>query len=108
MFLLDSSHSIHPHQFIAQLAFLQRVTDTFTISPNHIRVGVATFSHQVRLDVALNKYSDKLALRRAIGQIEYIEQAGTRTGNALRYAYSEMFSVSFFCSQTSCCKLFSS
>jgi hypothetical protein len=94
VFLLDSSHSIHPHQFRQQLDFVQGVVDTFTISPHHIRVGVATFSHEVRLDAALNQYTDKLSLRRAIRQIEYIEQAGTRTGYAIRYAYSEMFSVS--------------
>lgn len=94
VFLLDSSHSIHPHQFRQQLDFVQGVVDTFTISPHHIRVGVVTFSHEVRLDAALNQYTDKLSLRRAIRQIEYIEQAGTRTGYAIRYAYSEMFSVS--------------
>ena len=94
VFLLDSSFSIWESDFAKQLQFLQDLVDPFTIGPNNIRVGVATFSTEVRLDVTLNEYKEKQELKDAIGQIEYM-QGGTRTDQAIRFAHSTMFTVCF-------------
>ena len=94
VFLLDSSFSIWQHQFDAQLSFLRDLIDSFTIGPNNIRVGVVTYSTDVRLDVALNEHMRKQDLQHAIGQIQYME-GGTRTSDAIRFAHTEMFTVTF-------------
>ncbi|KAK7116181.1 cartilage matrix protein-like [Littorina saxatilis] len=90
VFLLDSSYSIWQYQFQTQLSFLKNMVNSFTIGSNNIRVGVATFSTNVRLDVALNEHMKKHDLQRAIGQLQYMA-GGTRTGDAIRFAHTQMF-----------------
>lgn len=90
VFLLDSSFSIWQHEFTTQLQFLSNLVNAFTIGPNHIRVGVVTYSTHVRLDMTLKEHMSRDALQRAIGQIQYME-GGTRTGDAIQYAHTDMF-----------------
>nr|KAG5697781.1 hypothetical protein BaRGS_026738 [Batillaria attramentaria] len=90
VFLLDSSFSIWKHEFTAQLNFIRDLVNSFTIGPNHIRVGVVTYSTEVRLDMTLNQHMKRHELQRAIGKIEYME-GGTRTGDAIHFAHTEMF-----------------
>lgn len=94
VFMLDSSFSMHPHQFQQQLRFVANVVDHFEISENEVQVGILTFTHMVHANFHLNSFLNKKTLKAAILEIPYIG-GGTNTGGALHYGRTEMFSKKF-------------
>lgn len=55
VFLLDASNSIWNPDFRRQLTFVQAVVDYFPVGPDHIQVGVATFSSGVYTQFPLDR-----------------------------------------------------
>ncbi|XP_063435022.1 cartilage matrix protein-like [Mytilus trossulus] len=90
VFMLDSSFSMHPHQFQQQLRFVANVVDHFEISENEVQVGILTFTHMVHANFHLNSFLNKKELKAAILEIPYVG-GGTNTGGALHYGRTEMF-----------------
>ena len=64
---------------------------SFTISRGYVRVGIILFSSRSELVLRFNQNRGVNSILRVIGRIRYPGR-GTRTGGALRYAYSRLFS----------------
>ncbi|XP_021351273.1 sushi, von Willebrand factor type A, EGF and pentraxin domain-containing protein 1-like [Mizuhopecten yessoensis] len=49
IFLVDSSSSVGPHDFINEVKFVRKLLADFTVDSNHTRVSVVTFSSKSRV-----------------------------------------------------------
>ncbi|KAK3582073.1 hypothetical protein CHS0354_013452 [Potamilus streckersoni] len=81
-FLVDASSSIWPVYFMKQLQFVRDVIETFEISPNKTRVGLATFSDRYHPHIALDTFDTKENLQTAVDQVRQ-EGGGTYTHLAI-------------------------
>ncbi|KAL3866045.1 hypothetical protein ACJMK2_043386 [Sinanodonta woodiana] len=68
-FLVDASSSIWSVYFIKQLQFVRDVIDTFEVSPNKTRVGLATFSNRYHHLISLDTFDTKENLQTAVYQV---------------------------------------
>lgn len=91
VFVLDASSSEGTLNFQKQLDFVSRVANDFQIGPNHVQIGMITFSDFPNLEFYLNQYPNKAALLSAIQKTGYL-MGVTRTDEALKYARENMFS----------------
>lgn len=91
VFVLDASSSEGPLNFQKQLDFVSRVANDFQIGPNHVQIGMITFSDFPNLEFYLNQYSTKATLLSAIQKTGYLTGL-TQTDEALKYARENMFS----------------
>ena len=94
VFIIDGSGSIEHYgrgNFKRCLRFVQNMVRSFTISRSYVRVGIILFSSRSELVLRFNQNRGVNSILRVIGRIRYPGR-GTRTGVALRYAYSRLFS----------------
>lgn len=91
VFLLDASQSIWIHDFRKQIMFVQDVVNLFDINANTVRVGVATYSDVVHLQMGLDDYHNKSQLLLAIDKIQHNPGDATNTGHAIKYMMKHMF-----------------
>ncbi|XP_061173470.1 collagen alpha-6(VI) chain-like [Saccostrea echinata] len=87
VFVIDSSSSIFPNEFIRQLEFLENITGELDVGPavNQSRVGVISFSDEPRLEFTLNNCTEKKDILAAVRRINYMS-GGTNTASAIRLA----------------------
>ena len=71
-------------------AFVVQYALNFDIGPNHMQMGVVTFSSKVLPIFSLNKYSNQVSLIGAINNIGYYS-GNTNTGQALEYVATNSF-----------------
>lgn len=92
VFVIDSSSSIFPNEFVRQLEFLENITGALDVgpSPDQSRVGVVSFSDEPRLEFTLGQYIEKEAVVSAIRRINYLS-GGTNTAAAIGLAADSMF-----------------
>lgn len=90
VFAVDSSFSIRVDDYQRQLTFLRALVDKFTISPNHIQVGVVSFGSTVRPDIRLHDFNNSRDLKHAISEIKQLE-GGTHTHEAIHYISTVMY-----------------
>ena len=90
VFLLDSSGSVGSSNFHKMLNFVQNVSDTFTIGPNDVQIGVDTFSTGHKAEFTLNQYANKTAMLNAISHIGY-HSGSTHTGEAVNFMHTQSF-----------------
>lgn len=93
--LLDSSNSIWGPNFQTQINFVKKVTSMFDIGANRTRVGVLTYNTDVKQEIGLGDYDDKLDLTTAIGDIKQREGYNTNTFQAIRHMRQNMFKKTF-------------
>lgn len=91
IFVLDASSSEGTVNFQKQLDFVSRVANDFQIGPNHVQIGMITFSDFPNLEFYLNQYTTKATLLSAIQKTGYLTGL-TQTDLALEYARQNMFS----------------
>lgn len=91
MFIIDSSSSIFPNEYVRQLEFLENIAGALDVGPflNQSRIGVISFSDEPRLEFTLNQYTEKSELIAAIRRINYIS-GGTNTAAAIQLALETM------------------
>jgi secreted protein with Ig-like and vWFA domain len=89
--VLDASSSEGTLNFQKQLDFVSRVANDFQIGPNHVQIGMLTFSDYPNLEFYLNQYTDKASLLSAIQKTGYLTGV-TNTDQALKYTRENMFS----------------
>lgn len=92
VFIIDSSSSIFPNEYVRQLEFLENIAGALDVGPflNQSRIGVISFSDEPRLEFTLNQYTEKSELIDAIRRINYLS-GGTNTAAAIQLALKTMF-----------------
>ncbi|XP_060937286.1 collagen alpha-6(VI) chain [Limanda limanda] len=83
-FLIDHSGSIYPSDFTDMKKFIIEFLDTFRISKDHVRVGVAKYADSPNLEFDLDKYENAIKLEKAVEEIKQVG-GGTKTGKALNF-----------------------
>lgn len=83
-FLIDHSGSIYPNDFKDMKKFIMEFINTFRISPDHVRLGVAKFADDPELEIDLTMYKDARSLEKAVDGIKQVG-GGTETGKALKF-----------------------
>lgn len=94
VFIIDGSGSIEHYgrgNFKRCLRFVQSMVRSFIISRSYVRVGIVLFSSRSKLVLRFNQNRGFNSILRVIDRIKYPGR-GTRTGAALRYANSRLFS----------------
>lgn len=92
MILIDGSDGISS-SFPALKIFLQRLIESLDVGPDKVRIAVAQYSDNIKLEFLLNRYSDK---REVIGAIQRLSPVGgsiLNTGAALEYLINNVFTV---------------
>lgn len=91
-FVIDSSSSIFPNDFVRQLEFLENLTDELEVGTllNQSRVGVISYSDEPKLEFTLNDYTEKKDVVSAIRRINYLS-GGTNTTAAINLAVDKIF-----------------
>ncbi|XP_021364449.1 uncharacterized protein LOC110457477 [Mizuhopecten yessoensis] len=92
VFLLDSSGSVGSSNFNKMLHFVQNVSDTFTIGPNDVQVGVDTFSTGHKAEFNMGSHLTKPSLLSAIGNIKY-HSGSTHTGQAINFMHTSSYTA---------------
>jgi len=82
VFSLDTSVSVHEHQFHQQLTFVQNVISFFDVGESSVHVAVQTFGTDVYNEIGLDDYYNKDALMSHVGSVEY-RGGGTNTALAI-------------------------
>ncbi|XP_075823829.1 collagen alpha-4(VI) chain-like [Microtus pennsylvanicus] len=84
IFLIDGSESIAPKDFGKMKEFMERMVNQSNVGADEIQIGLLQFSSAPREEFRLNRYSSKVDMRRAISDVEQMND-GTRTGKALNF-----------------------
>ncbi|XP_041962560.1 collagen alpha-6(VI) chain-like isoform X2 [Alosa sapidissima] len=90
VFLVDGSWSIGKENFQRIRDFLYTLIDSFSVSPNQVRIGLAQFSQDPRTEFLLNTYQDKQDILSYIRKLPY-KGGGTMTGLGLDFILKEQF-----------------
>ncbi|XP_052822702.1 neurogenic locus notch homolog protein 1 [Octopus bimaculoides] len=90
VFVLDESGSITRPNFKTMKTFVNNLISVFPISRKQVRVGVVTFSTQIKNEFNLNRYFTHRQLYHAIDRIQY-NSGMTNTHLALDYLKKHAF-----------------
>ncbi|GAB1608200.1 collagen alpha-4(VI) chain-like [Argonauta hians] len=90
VFIIDSSRSIPPQDFVKQVKFIGDVVGTFHIGPTETRIGAVTFGQQIIIEntFGLSKYTDESSLKTGISNIDFKPRYGGSTETALAISYA--------------------
>ena len=95
-FVVDGSGSIEASgrgNFRRCLRFVKNMVRSFTISRRYVRVGIVLYSSRSTPILTFNQNRGVNSILRNIDRIRY-PRGGTRTGAAISFAYSRLFSAS--------------
>ncbi|ELT96727.1 hypothetical protein CAPTEDRAFT_109203 [Capitella teleta] len=90
VFALDASGSIWGPDFDSQLDFVNNLVGSFTVGPQGVRVGVATFGNQPKQEFNLNTFNNVGDIQTAISHITQA-RGSTNTASALHSIRREFF-----------------
>ncbi|XP_067929075.1 hemicentin-1-like [Watersipora subatra] len=90
VFIIDSSTSVKPTPYQQQIRFLSGFASSFKIGPQHVQLGVVSFSYNDRVDFYMDDNTNENDLENAIANIKQIG-GGTNTHIPLKRAREEMF-----------------
>ena len=93
-FVVDGSGSIEASgrgNFKRCLRFVKNMVRSFTISRRYVRVGIVVYSSRSQSILTFGQNRGVNSILRAINRIRY-PRGGTRTGAAISFAYSRLFS----------------
>lgn len=93
-FLLDSSSSIWLPDFQKQLRFVEQVIDLLNTNNSKTRIGLVTFSNQVRLVMRLGSSNNKKQIKDMLKQPDlYLTGGSTDTSKAISFVRNDGFSA---------------
>ncbi|OCT75935.1 hypothetical protein XELAEV_18031121mg [Xenopus laevis] len=84
VFLIDGSASITSSNFTSAKTFMKEIVDSFTISQNRVRIGVAQYSANPKKEFFLNEYYSSSDMKKQIDNITQLKTT-TYTGKGLRF-----------------------
>lgn len=79
---MDSSRSIGSSNYQKQKMFVSKLLSAFDISNSNTRIGVVTYSNDVKVDIPLGSISTLPELQKAVNNLPY-HARGTNTGDAI-------------------------
>ncbi|KAJ8302101.1 hypothetical protein KUTeg_021088 [Tegillarca granosa] len=91
-FLLDTSSSIIPTDFVKQKQFVSELVQVLDISETKTRVAVSSFSSEYYKKIDFGQINDKQTLKDAIGEIKH-QGGNTETGNAIWHMVEQGFAT---------------
>ncbi|KFO32697.1 Collagen alpha-6(VI) chain [Fukomys damarensis] len=91
MFLVDSSGSIGPENFIKMKMFMKNLVSKSQIGADQVQIGVVQFSDVNKEEFPLNRFMSQSDISNAIDQMAHIGET-TLTGSALTFV-SQYFSL---------------
>ena len=83
-FVMDSSRSIGFSNYLKQKTFVRKLLSAFDISNSHTRIGVVTYSNDIKVDIPLGAISSVPELQKAVDSLPY-HAKGTNTGDAIQF-----------------------
>lgn len=81
---MDSSRSIGSSNYQKQKMFVSKLLSAFDISNSNTRIGVVTYSNDVKVDIPLGSISTLQELQKAVNNLPY-HARGTNTGDAIHF-----------------------
>ena len=90
VFLVDGSWSIGKENFQQIQDFLHTLVNSFSVSPDQVRIGLAQYSTDPRTEFLLNTFQDKQEILEYIKKLPY-KGGGTMTGLGLDFILKEQF-----------------
>ena len=90
VFLVDGSWSIGKENFQQIQDFLHTLVNSFSVSPDQVRIGLAQYSTDPRTEFLLNTFQDKQEILEYIKKLPY-KGGGTMTGAGLDFILKEQF-----------------
>ena len=91
-FLVDSSATVGRKNWPKMLDFMKILSSKLTVSPDHARIAVVSFSTEATLHVKLDSHVTLKSTEAAIDEIRWQGQ-WTNTAAALRVMKNEVFKV---------------
>ncbi|XP_062321211.1 collagen alpha-6(VI) chain isoform X1 [Osmerus eperlanus] len=82
LFMIDSSTSIIPQDFLKMKEFMKSLVRRSVVGPDKVHVGVTQFSSNSKLEFPLNKLYDKPSIEKAIDSMQQMG-GGTLTGKSI-------------------------
>uniref|UniRef100_UPI00398F7519 collagen alpha-3(VI) chain-like isoform X2 n=1 Tax=Pristiophorus japonicus TaxID=55135 RepID=UPI00398F7519 len=93
VFLVDGSEKVR-EAFPSVKTFISRIVDNLDVESDKVRVGVAQYSDDPRVNFFLNTYTTKDDIKRAVGSLRAKGGAQANTGEALDYVTKNVFTRS--------------
>ncbi|XP_062587342.1 collagen alpha-6(VI) chain-like isoform X4 [Saccostrea cucullata] len=90
VFVLDSSTSVGNENFGKMLDFVKNFLQATNIDGGEVRVGIATYSTEARIEFNLKDYTNKNDLLKAVNNISW-QYGSTNTADALLLMHDTMF-----------------
>lgn len=81
---MDSSRSIGSSNYQKQKTFVSKLLSAFDISNSKTRIGVVTYSNDVKVDIPLGSIATLPELQKAVDNLPY-HARGTNTGDAIHF-----------------------
>uniref|UniRef100_A0A8C3YII8 Matrilin-2 n=1 Tax=Catagonus wagneri TaxID=51154 RepID=A0A8C3YII8_9CETA len=91
VFIIDSSRSVHTHDYAKVKEFLVDILQFLDIGPDATRVGLLQYGSTVKNEFSLKTFKRKSEVERAVKRMRHLS-TGTMTGLAIQYALSIAFS----------------
>lgn len=84
LFLVESSTSLSLEGFLRFKSFLKRFVQTVLSSDIPVKVGLAQYGSDVKVQARIGQHRDSVKLLQAVESLQY-RKGEAKTGNALRY-----------------------
>ena len=92
--MVDSSGSVGKENFERMKSFVKNLTYYHKLGLDETRISVMSFSTKSVIEIFFSRDLERNKFAAAVDEIPYMAEM-TKTGDALKYANSDMFSSSF-------------
>lgn len=90
LFLIESSTSLTHEAFLRFKSFLKRFVQTVLSSDTPVKIGLAQYSSDVKVEAKIGQHRDPVKLLQAVESLQY-QKGEAKTGHALRYITQQGF-----------------
>ncbi|XP_058262477.1 von Willebrand factor A domain-containing protein 2 [Hemibagrus wyckioides] len=90
LFLIESSTSLTHEGFLRFKSFLKRFVQTVLSSDTPVKIGLAQYSSDVKVEAKIGQHRDPVKLLQAVESLQY-QKGEAKTGHALRYITRQGF-----------------
>ncbi|KAK3559458.1 hypothetical protein QTP86_013631 [Hemibagrus guttatus] len=84
LFLIESSTSLTLEGFLRFKSFLKRFVQTVLSSDTPVKIGLAQYGSDIKVEVKIGQHRDPVKLLQAVESLQY-QKGEAKTGHALRY-----------------------
>lgn len=91
VFVLDSSMSVTPEDFVKALNFCKKFLSQLSINNGDVRIGIVTFGSKYTIEFYLNEFTSKDQIDQAIDKIPWRNGRQINTAEGIRAMHQAMF-----------------